>query len=662
MYDDDCAGNDIVRTHPLDCKALIPAHKRSYSFTDLVPIFGFKACSKFRLQWESLYKDVNKETTRNEYLIFKRMLRDVGLSHGSGEPVFKALSSGRLPNQAQFQRYIEGLRNRILDPEDSSFTDAGQRSVVKYLEVLRNALARFAASNLLPRVELSLQGMYGDDDEVRSPCFAAIAIEAGRLKLDGDDDQDNALRFHVTNRNLLAALRSSLIDIFKAGKALVEEGRRLVNAPSIPPLAKIVRAMRVRAGLWGARSRAKRGLASLLDGPADYVKGIAIRAFKALFNRAKLEISRNSLKRLLQEAGGVELISKLAEPCNDTLMAATTVIQIDTGWESSTVLNMDVDPFVGTVRKNTVTVRAIVSRKGRARGKLRNAALVEMTDEDIKPDKDVGIAVKERGEMTGYQVILAYKDMVADIRSEFPPAQAKKLWLSRGARSMNAVIYGAFRKFLERSVEHPVFGGLPLTRRSIKRTKYNIDAHSTIGNIGLARAHGDHASDKLAFAYLSAPAVRAIFKHKIREYIEQLDAVIYSSVDELAAKLGMPEDVLNRRRVLGIQNGLSELLLKQSKQAPMPTEDFVSTARTLKPDNDGLRSLVVAGFAIDARWEEMSAKNPGRFLRTWVPWMALIQAMVQRLKKTRHRVKFRQTLEQVRSEIAAGTLFLPILW
>lgn len=625
-------------------------------------MFGFRACSRFRVQWETLYKDVNEETALNEYKIFTRMLRDISLAGEDSGKLFTELSSGKPPDQKYFQNYLDGLRRRILDPNDTSFTNAGRSSVVKYLETLRNCLGRFSHAHFLPDIQLSTQGMYGDDGEVRTPCFATIAIEAGRLKLDADNDHDNAVRFHVSNRDLLAALRSSLVEVFTAGQEMYAQGERLLRAHNFPPITKIVGAIKKRATLQGANARGERGLSALLDGSAEYIRGVALLVFKTFFYRKKLPFSRMSMQTLIKNAGGVEFISRLAEPSNDTLMAATTIVQIDTGWESATVLNMDFDPFVGTVRKNSVTVRALVSRKNRADGKLRNSALIEDSDEGEAPDHDVSIPVKLRGETTGYQVICGYKEMTTEMRKDFPAARRKKLWLSRGSLPTNALVYAAFQRFLGKISEHPTLGGLPLTRRSIKRTKYNVDANSTIGNIGLARARADHASDKLAFGYLSAPAVRVMFKHKIREYIEQFEAVAYSSVDDLATKLGIPADVLDRRKILGLENGLSELLHRPKGEISAPTSDFAAVAKTLKPDDQGLRSLAIAGFSIDARWEEMSTRNPHRFLRTWVPWMALIQAMVKKILKTRHRAKFRRAFEQVRNEIAAGTLSLVPIW
>lgn len=657
-------GADIVRAYPQDCKAIIIGHKRTYAFTNLVPILGFSACSSIRENWEAIYENVTEETAFNEFRVFRRMLHDIGLDGRCSDDVFQALSTGSPVSQRDFQNYIEALRKRILDPADASFTNAGRSSAIKYLEALRNCLRRFADAGVLPAVELSLAGMYDELDEVRSPCFATLAMDAGRLTLIGDNDYENSVKFHRTNRDLLLALRKSLVDVFQEGQRMVNEGRRILNNPNLPPLPKIVQAIKDRAKLHGAKARAERGFAGLLEGSIDYVRGIAILIFRGLYRRGGTRgVSRNSLRSFLEKAGGVKLISKMAEPCSATLMAATIIVQIDTGWESSTVLNMDFDPFVGKITKNRITVRAIVSRKDRAGGKLRNAALIEDEDsDDLNPDVDVSVSVKERGNLTGYQVIRAYQDMTAHIRSEFPAAKAKKLWLSRGARTINMVIYLFFRQFLSQNSQHPEFGGLPLTRRSIKRTKYNVDAHSTIGNIGLARAKGDQSSDKLAFAYLSAPAVRGIFKHKIREYLEHFEAVVYSSVDELAVKIGIPSDVLERRKALGIENGLLELLADTDDVQSDPSQGFDARAKTLKPNDSGLRSLVIAGYSIDARWKEMSAKNPQRFLRTWVPWMALIRAMVIKIRTTRHRVRFRKILDDVRREIAEGTTFLLAVW
>ncbi|WP_133118167.1 hypothetical protein [Rhizobium hidalgonense] len=653
---------DAVRAFPPQCKALIARHKRTYPFTDLVPMYGYEACRRLVGYWEKIYNDINEETTYNEFRLFKRMLRDIALSaDDSAKSVFGALSSCKLVPRPWLSDYVGRLRARMLDPDDTTFTDAGGSSVIKYLETLRNCLNRFAMLDVLPSVELSTQGMYGDDTEVKTPCFATLLIEAGRLKLDGDNDRENALKFHIANRTVLEALRSSLVEVFKSAQDRFEERNRLLANPNIPSPGMIVRAMRARAALRGAHARGKRGLADLLEGTEDYVRGVALRAFITLYHRRKIPVSRFSLNRLLQEAGGVEFIAKLAEPCGDTLMAAATLVQIDTGWEASTVLNMDLDPFVGEIKKNSITVRAIVSKKNRAQGKLRNAALVDAGGDEDNPDQDAKILLKQKGAITAYQVILAYKSMTADIRHQIAARQSNKLWLTRGARGLNRVVYDAFRCFLDRHQAHTILGGLPLTRRSIKRTKYNVDAESDVGNIGLTRAKGDHSSSKLAFAYLSAPAVRAIFKNKIREYLQQMEAVVYATVDDLAEKLKIPLADLNRRKLLGIDNGLAALLAEpRTKSSSL--QAITAKAQTLKPDNAGLRSLVIAGFGIDARWEEMSTKNPHRFLRVWVPWMALIQAMVQKIMITRHRAKFRRVFDEVRKEIDAGALALPIIW
>ncbi|MGR9476953.1 hypothetical protein [Rhizobium leguminosarum] len=653
-------GVDVVRSKPPDCSANIARHERSYPFSDLVPIYGLVVCKHLAGVWENAYRDVNASTTYNEFRQYKRLLRDIALQKDKDAPtVFEALSSGKPVPPHAFTAYVAGLRMRILNPEDKSFTNAGHDSVVKYLEQLRNCLNRLTAAKLFPEVEISTHGMYANGIEVKTPCFATIAIEAGRFKLDGDNDHDNAIKFHVTNRDLLAALRASLVEVFNVGYQRYQERMRLLEKKGIPSVSRIIRALKTRATLQGANARGNRGEAKLLDGTEDYVLAVAVRAFKALYYRNNLPISRSSLQWLLQKAGGAEFVARIAEPCSDTLMAAATIVQIDTGWEAATVLNMDVDPFVGKTRKNNATVRAVASRKKRAQGKIRNAALLE--NEQPEPDRDATVPVKQRGLTTGYQIILAYKEMTADIRDEFPKKQSAKLWLSRAAQGLNEVVYDAFNRFLRRHKEHPKFGGLPLTRRSIKRTKFNVDAGATEGNLGLARARGDHSDTRQSIAYLSEPAVRALFHHKIREYINQMEALIYDGVDDLAQKLGIPASELHRRKLLGIENGLTALTVKKTHSVASSSEDFDNRAKTLRPDDDALRSLCIAGEAIDARWEEMAAKNPSRFLRTWVPWMALIQAMVQKIKQTRHRVKFRRIFDEVRQEIDAGDLLLPLV-
>ncbi|NEJ71127.1 hypothetical protein GR197_11345 [Rhizobium phaseoli] len=653
---------DEVRALPPECKALIPGHRRSYSFTEFVFAYGYKCCARLAGYWEDIYRYANPDTTHNEFRLFRRLLRDLSTCRDHHAiAVFKALSTSKPVPANSFAHYIEHLRARMINPEDTSFTDARGKSVVAYLEALRNCLNKLADAKALPRVELSLHGMYSEGGEVTTPCFATLAIDAGRLRLDADDDHKNALKFHTTNKQLLAALRASLVEVFGVAEERFRESSRMLSDPTIPTLNQIIRALRARAKLRGAQARAKRGLADLLRGTEEYIRAVALRAYIGLFHRPSLPVARFSLMRLLQEAGGHDQIAKLAEPCSDTLMACATIVQIDTGWEPSTVLNMDLNPFVGEIKKNSIIVRALVSKKGRAQGKVRNAAVAEVEPVYEEPDKDATLVVKQRRSVTSYHVIETYKAMTAEMRKGFPPRKAAKLWLTRGVRSLNEAVYGSFVRFLQRNQDHPDFGGLPLTRRSIKRTKYNVDAESTLGNIGLARARGDQSDPRLAFLYLSAPAVRAFFKSKIREYLQQMDAVLYSTVDDLARKLNIPKEELHKRKALGIENGLAELLVEPPIDQTQ-SQSIVERAKRLRPDDLGLRSLVIAGFAIEARWEEMAAKNPQRFLRSWVPWMALIQAMVQRLLKTRHRVKFRKTFSLVQKELALGQLALPIIW
>jgi hypothetical protein len=256
---------------------------------------------------------------------------------------------------------------------------------------------------------------------------------------------------------------------------------------------------------------------------------------------------------------------------------------------------------------------------------------------------------------------MAYKDMTENMRGSLRRKSPAKLWINRSSRPINDVVYNAFVRFLERNAEDPIFGGLPLTRRSIKRTKFNVDAAATQGNLPLAQARGDHSDLRTSIAYLSAPAVRALFQHKIREYLNQLDVLIYNGVDDLAVKLGISVHDLHRRKALGINNGLTELLSETIQPLSVP-EKLAEQSSNLNPTDDALRSLCLAGEALEARWEEMATLNPARFLRAWVPWMAVVQAIATKISNGRHRVKFRTILRRVRSELAQGETLLPAIW
>ncbi|TAX29830.1 hypothetical protein [Rhizobium leguminosarum] len=503
--------------------------------------------------------------------------------------------------------------------------------------------------------------MYGGAYETKTPCFATIALDAKRFSLDGDNDHENALRFHVMNKKMLEALRSALVQVFNEAYDSFLEGRRLLSNPDIPALPTIIKAIQARAALWGRNARADRGDAASLEGTPEYVRSLALTAYKALYHKKSIPISRLSLTRLLKEAGGVDLISRLAEPAADALMAAATIVQIDTGWEASTVLNMDLNPFVGTVKKNSIIVRAVVSRKKRAGGKLRNAALIDIDGSDEEPDKDVAIPLKQKGLKTAYQIIIAYREMTAHIRDSLGGKSKSKLWICRSSRPVNENVYDAFVRFLAKNEHDPLLGRLPLTRRSIKRTKFNVDAGATQGNIPLAQARGDHSDLRTSIAYLSAPAVRALFQHKLREYLNQLDVMIYHGVDDLAVKLGISEHDLHRRKALGIENGLTELL-SETALPPSAPEKLSEELNNLNPSDDALRSLCLAGEALEARWEEMAAKNPARFLRAWVPWMAVVQALATKILNGRHRIKFKTVLKRVRSELALGQTLMPAIW
>ena len=138
------------------------------------------------------------------------------------------------------------------------------------------------------------------------------------------------------------------------------------------------------------------------------------------------------------------------------------------------------------------------------------------------------------------------------------------------------------------------------------------------------------------------------------------------NIEEAARRLGVSDEELFRRYQLGLEQGLAFAAMASQDSVDAQTTDdgltLVADAQTFSVSTQSMTALDLARRALWAQFERMINMNPLRFIRTWMPWMAIVEGYSELLEKSRFRIRFRKVREDVERELANGERVIPVLW
>lgn len=646
----------------------ITGHRLSYHLTALMPYFGERFCHRFERAWRNAATFQSGPTSNNYFKAARTAFLLVG-RRGATEPTSVEATIVRgfrdwpkwIPSDQDWAQVLGNLGSAILTLSDDSFINKGSpESRNKKFESLRCALRWLSSQGLVPELELEgnrLREEFGSP----SKCLATIKFEAGRLDVSRLSLREASKRFSSCNMEMLEELRRQLWIELKENLDLYEQGQTLMGDPAVPDVSEVERLL----SSYSRESCRRKDRHKQLGLSKRHVLGLALKLFR------HRSINSNSISQKAIEFANSIIGNDEAQPYYEatikSLNAAYHIILIDLGANCQPVDDIPYECYTDKPRRGKIRVRSVSLHKNRSKGKAVPGALKE----DIS-ETDLFLATKNLPDRpSGVVIIEIWKKLTASMRSQTGPT-AERLWVWRKAgwtevrTSLVSMSSDRWPAFLARHTENEVFGGLQITRQSIRTAVRNARGEAGDLDIAVEQALMGHSSAKTTFEYMSEGATRSLLESQIRNFVNAWEAVSVRDIESAAQLLGIPSTELFRRAQLGLENGLTVLAGRTEEQtntAPRDSSPVLSkVAQEFSVSDASMTNLELARRALRQQFEMMVNVNPRRFVRKWLPWMAIVEGYCARLEQSRFRLQFSRVCKDVDQHLHEGSLRIPLLW
>lgn len=387
--------------------------------------------------------------------------------------------------------------------------------------------------------------------------------------------------------------------------------------------------------------------------------------------RSFRDLRNTTLALAVTSAGGWLGALAHLEGTMRSLLAAQVIVMIDTGFNVSTSEALAAEPFMGSITRGKIRVVTISAAKLRARGELQDGTLLDGADIDVK---------RSDGALSGAAAIRAWQDLSSRIRStarELRLPSADLLWIVPGYKSDRnrigpltpAGVDHHWRKFLVENANDPIIGNVPIRRQMIRPTVLQLEAARGGFEHTVARRLAQHSQSSTTMRYLSRPWFKAMLSQKMRAFLDSFEAILSEPAYLEAGK--EPPDQYADRAAYARETGLGFLCSQPAgdsseKGASAPCAEIVRCAgcsfRQFKPSPESLGALAIFERSIRSQKDKFIAANPARWAEVWLPYEALVQVLLEKLRKSRHRVALATAEANIDRALAEGTLAEVVLW
>jgi hypothetical protein len=158
---------------------------------------------------------------------------------------------------------------------------------------------------------------------------------------------------------------------------------------------------------------------------------------------------------------------------------------------------------------------------------------------------------------------------------------------------------------------------------------------------------------------------------RIREYQNLFEASVAGDNPHRAAQLGLSIDEFQERRVRAVETGLGFMCRNPTAGVQPGTEgrtctrlDACSKCPLLRfvPSQRAIEALILFHESLARAEEEFIAKNPERWIRVWLPALALCIAIINLLSAGSKQLLLLKCAEAVKAGLDQGTLVLFHPW
>ena len=654
---------------------------RIFDFAVVVPLYGTAAAKRLASAWEQQFIGCTASTTAGYFRAFVRFLRWVALraeicAESAEALFFNSIQLGRSERLTKMLMYEvgEAWASRLRDIECFEIiNNTNLLSRKALLEAVVSCLRRLSRAGLwsdpgrftpVARGQLTGRNIpsFGELNKVELPTDLQGWV---RPKYDQLDWRE-VIRL---NDERLYALRAICVRTLRAGIAKWETGQAFTAARDLPTprtpedLLQDLSALHVRRATLSDENRAnarQRGMAIMVRYLA--LAEPHLRSFNDWKN-TMLGCHGTALGGWTEAVSHVEGNVRL-------LLAAQTIVMIDTAFNVSTCDRLAADPFIGDIHRGKVRIITVAAAKLRARGEIQEGTLWEGADIDVRHND---------GDLSGAEAIRAWQKLSERIRAtarylELPTAD--KLWIVPGYKSdrnrigpmTTAAIDHHWQAMLAENFEHPVIGRLPLRRQMIRPTVLQLEAARANFEHTVAARLAQHKNSATTMRYLSRPWFKALLASKMRTFLAALEAGLIEPIEGAADTLGTSmthESALDHARTTGL--GFLCTAPKTSNNedtGPCMAIDKCATChfRQFRPSNDSIRALVLFQRSLGRQEEAFKANNPARWAEVWLNFQALCEVILDRLRSSHHRRALRMMEAEVDAGLTAGTVRAIELW
>lgn len=490
------------------------------------------------------------------------------------------------------------------------------------------------------------------------------------------------------NRDRQRRLRSICEDDLLRCYEAFQYGQRLLGRTDLASATNLLRAERDLDGITVLKGR-KSELPGVAEAcfPGDDVELQLANLLKHIVVNLDGKVSGRSdwategIRCLVTNHGGVRRVVALLEAGPRALVAAYTIVLIESGFNAQSCNDLAANPFAGNASAGRVDLHVLTSTKSRPLAKPVKCLLGEgqvylnamgfkiSSKRAIDIWLEMSAPIRRRAINESEARLLSTSlgdDSETRARSERLGGSRVQDWLwimptgQNSAGEIRKASAGNFRDWwtdmLADHSDDPIIGGLPIRRKHLRPTFVQLKAIDRNGDVELAALAANHSSAATTFQnYLSRPYIHARLEDQIRAFQDRLQVAVISDVSGKAAKLAMTDLEFDQLRESALDCGLAfygqvDDALKSGTSAGELTPIAYS-------DSEGaMSSAALLRLSLDMSQEEFSNKNPRRWARIWLPLHALSIAVWNILSDGPRASRFKKIATEVAQGIATGEI------
>jgi len=664
-----------------------------HDFSDLIGLYGSDFVERLLDAFTRAYVHSSASTTAKRSINLNRFLKHLARLAHSDE--YQSTAVQRVQHQLAAGRHsdieyvdmldaVEAIVSRIRDRTDRSIIASNnvltRKSVV---ESLSTTFKHLAVDKLWPEIPplKSIVGMNLSGNNL--PSFGEVRSGRSDAVTGNGPDEDGFHEEAGRSKTRLSIVRKLLEDELLDEQEKYRRGKQLIARGDLPPI-DIIKCASQQIASYFLDRRSKQAAEVELCFPIDNRERRLACLLKYIVEAEggimDLKTWSFGLKQVLNTVGGMFGVLPYLEGQGRALLAAQTIVLIDTGMNIQPCKDLPTDPFVGEAKHGRIKLRTLSSIKNRA-GYLPVAAVVP---DDAGLLREEALTKVASSTVSTVEAIRIWQELSAPIRvraAREGEGMERFLWIkSKGQGNRDNVrqpLDTAYKdwwgEFMARNAAHPEIGGLPLQRQMIRTTVLRIASADHNGDSELPRLLAQHRrASTTSRHYLRAAHLKTMLDQQIRTFQNRWESVALPNDADRSEKLGVSRERLTARRNEAVETGLGYMCADPLAGVQAGTNKGETCSRVdacancsmlrFDPTPSALRGLVLFDVSLEKAEPEFASRNPERWIEAWLSARALARATIEKVQAGPRKRVLEEARKQVAEQLASGEMELFVPW